>query len=95
VSVIWIKSCRGVLGAALLSLLVGFNLLVPAVPVASAAPVPTGLPTHFGLGLAAHPDATGIYGWMPDSAIPWDYAYQYLSGGVNTGGGWETWNSGG
>jgi hypothetical protein len=93
--VIWIKSWRGVLGAALLSLLVGFNLLVPAAPVASAAPVPTGLPTHFGLGLAAHPDATGIYGWMPDSAIPWDYAYQYLSGGVNTGGGWETWNSGG
>jgi len=32
---------------------------------------------------------------MPNSGIPWDYAYQYLSGGVNTGGGWETWNGSG
>jgi hypothetical protein len=89
------KWYRGLLGAALLSLLVSFNLLVPAAPAASAAAVPTGLPAHFGIGLAAHPDSTGIYGWMPDSGIPWDYAYQYLSGGVNTGSGWETWNSSG
>jgi hypothetical protein len=60
-----------------------------------AATVPSGLPGHFGIGLAAHPDGTGIYGWMPNSGIPWDYAYQYLSGGVNTGSGWETWNSSG
>ncbi len=32
---------------------------------------------------------------MPDSGIPWDYAYQYLTGGVNTNSGWETWNSDG
>ena len=32
---------------------------------------------------------------MPTSTIPWDYAYQYLSGGVNTNSGWETWNSSG
>ncbi len=57
--------------------------------------VPSGLPPHLGIGLAAHPDATGLYGWMPASRIPWDYAYQYLSGGVNTGGGWETWNADG
>jgi hypothetical protein len=62
---------------------------------ARAAGVPNGLPAHFGIGLAAHPDSTGIYGWMPDSGIPWDYAYQYLSGGVNTNSGWETWNSNG
>src|SRR6266511_4977579 len=31
-------------------------------------------------------------GWMPQSNVPWDYAYQYLAGGVNTGGGWRTWN---
>ncbi len=47
----------------------------------------------FGIGLAAHPDSTGINGWMPNSGVPWSYAYQYLSGGVNTGGGWETWNA--
>ncbi len=32
---------------------------------------------------------------MPDSGVPWDYAYQYLAGGVNTGQGWETWNPNG
>ena len=52
------------------------------------------LPKHLGIGLAAHPDESGIYGWMPRSGIPFDYAYQYLAGGVNTGGGWQTWNSG-
>jgi hypothetical protein len=30
---------------------------------------------------------------MSSSGVPWDYRYQYLSGGVNTGGGWSTWNS--
>ena len=33
--------------------------------------------------------------WMPQTDIPFDYRMQYLSGGVNTGGGWETWNSNG
>src|SRR5215813_11008324 len=41
------------------------------------------LPTHFAIGLGAANDANGIGGWMPDSKIPWDYAYQYLAGGVN------------
>ena len=30
---------------------------------------------------------------MTSSGVPWRYRYQYLSGGVNTGKGWETWNS--
>jgi hypothetical protein len=60
-----------------------------------AVGVPVGLPSHFGLGLGAAPDNTGLYGWMPQSGIPWDYAYQYLAGGANTGQGWETWNSSG
>jgi len=66
-----------------------------SVSVAHSATVATGLPSHFGIGLAAHADASGLYGWMPSSNIPWDYAYQYLSGGVNTGWGWETWNKSG
>ena len=41
------------------------------------------------------PDPTGIYGRMPKSHIPFDYAYQYLAGGVNTGQGWATWNADG
>ena len=56
------------------------------------AAVPAGLPPHLGVGLAGHPDATGIYGWMPNSGIPFDYAYQYLAAGVNTGSGWQAWN---
>lgn len=78
-----------------LAVLIGGRL--PAgrpVPVYASA-VPNGLPSHIGIGLAAEPDSTGIYGWMPNSNIPWDYAYQYLSAGVNTGSGWETWNTNG
>ncbi len=60
---------------------------------AHAASAPSGLPTHLGFGLAASPDSTGVQGWMPSSGVPWDYAYQYLSGGVNTGNGWEVWNA--
>jgi hypothetical protein len=58
---------------------------------AAAASVPTALPTHFGFGLDAADDSNGTGGWMPNSGIPWDYAYTYLTGGVNTGGAW--WNS--
>jgi hypothetical protein len=43
---------------------------------------------HF--GLASEP--TDI-GWMTGSGVPWRYRYAYLSAGVNTGAGWETWNS--
>jgi hypothetical protein len=62
---------------------------------ARSAGLPGGLPAHFGFGLSAPPDSAGIYGWMPDSNVPWDYAYQYLSAGVNTGHGWETWDANG
>jgi len=31
--------------------------------------------------------------WMTGSGVPWRYRYQYLAGGVNTGTGWETWDS--
>ena len=63
--------------------------------VVHAASAPQGLPSHFGIGLSAAPNSNGLDGWMPNSGIPWDYAYQYLSGGVNTNSGWETWNSNG
>ena len=29
--------------------------------------------------------------WMTGSGVPWRYRYQYLAGGVNTAGNWETW----
>jgi hypothetical protein len=42
------------------------------------------------LGLANDPSDLS---WMTSSGAPWDARYQYLSGGVNTGSGWATWNS--
>jgi hypothetical protein len=63
-----------------------------AVPHAARLPqgmaVPAGLPNHLGIGLAAGPGET----WMHDSGIPFDYSYQYLAGGANTGAGWRYWN---
>jgi hypothetical protein len=61
-------------------------------PAANSANGPQGLPDHLGIGLVASNDASGIAGWMPQSKVPWDYAYQYLAGGANTGQGWSTWN---
>jgi len=91
---------RGLLSTALLITTIAATPIISQAPRAvhaSTTPttIPGGLPTHLGIGLAAPPDTSGIYGWMPDSHIPWDYAYQYLSGGVNTGSGWETWNASG
>src|ERR687886_270008 len=77
----------------LLVLVVGSGPWWAGRPAAAArAAAPPGLPP-FGIGLAAHPDNTGIYDWMPSSGVPWSYAYQYLVGGVNTNVGWETWNA--
>ncbi len=88
-----IRSLRRLMTLAALPALLTGTILGSWQPGPARAAIPSGLPTHFGLGLGASPDNTGIYGWMPDSGIPWDYAYQYLAGGVNTGVGWETWNA--
>jgi hypothetical protein len=53
--------------------------------------LPAGLPNHFGFGVSAGQGDT----WMPQSGVAWDYRFQYLVGGVNTGSGWETWNTNG
>lgn len=79
----------------LAAVMTGGTLGKARAPEAHAAALPAGLPSHLGIGLSAPADTSGLYGWMPNSGIPWDYAYQYLAGGVNTGGGWETWNGGG
>ena len=55
-------------------------------PASAAAALPPGL--NFGLG-----NNPGDLGWMTTSGVPWRYRYAYLSAGVNTGNGWETWNS--
>jgi hypothetical protein len=50
-------------------------------------PIPAGMPTYFNFGLF-NSDVSG----MP-SNIPWDFRYEYLAGGVNTGNGWANWNT--
>jgi hypothetical protein len=60
-----------------------------ATPVhaAIASPLPA---NRLEFGLANDPSQIG---WMTSSGVPWKYRYQYLSAGVNTNTGWETWNS--
>ena len=69
----------------------GKDIAPPATtPPSSQMGAPEGLPEHFSLGLANSPTQLS---WMIDSGVPWDFRYQYLAGGVNTGNGWTTWNS--
>jgi hypothetical protein len=68
---------------------VGLLSPTPGQPAVSIT-VPEGLPQRLGLGLMNNPLQLD---WMTSSGIPWDYRYQYLTGGVNTGDGWTTWGS--
>lgn len=61
---------------------------VPATPSVGNKTVPSGLSAHFELGIANF-DTT----WPTSIPIPFGFRSQYLSGGVNTGSGWTTWNS--
>ncbi len=59
----------------------------------TAAHVPAGLPAHFSFGITDSPGGTGYLDAMrSQNGTAWDYRYQYLSAGVNTGNGWSTWN---
>ncbi len=59
--------------------------------------VPPNQPTgnnHFAFGLDSHPgDVDYMNDMRAKNGAAFDYRYQYLAGGVNTGNGWETWNS--
>jgi hypothetical protein len=79
----------GVAGAVVAALLpmavITAGAMTPTAAAATALPVDR---LHF--GLANQPSDLG---WMTSTGVPWRYRYQYLSGGVNTNSGWETWNS--
>ena len=77
-------------------------LPAPAAPQVAPLAAHAALPSdrlHF--GLANGPGTE--FNWMVATGIPWHYRYQYLAGGINTGGvagdpcganaGWQTWNS--
>src|SRR5438874_1323181 len=82
-----IRHCGGRLLIAIGLAAVGFGpLSSPARVNAAAAPLPAGL--NFGLG-----NNPSELGWMTSSGVPWKFRYAYLSAGVNTGQGWETWDT--
>jgi hypothetical protein len=65
-------------------------------PASGAAPalpaVPAGWPSnHLELGLADEPGGAAAL----RASAPFEFRYQYLAGGVNTGNGWATWNANG
>jgi hypothetical protein len=52
------------------------------------------MPDHFAFGLMNAPGDVALMNDMrATNGAAWDFRYQYLAGGVNTGQGWETWNS--
>ena len=56
--------------------------------------LPPGIPQHFSFGIMNSPGDTSVLdGMRAHNGTAWDFRYQYLAGGVNTGKGWETWNS--
>jgi hypothetical protein len=60
----------------------------------SARSLPRGLPDHFAFGAMSGPDGAAYLDSMRSAnGAAWDIRYQYLSGGVNTARGWETWNA--
>ena len=65
--------------------------LSPGTPVHLRPASSISLPAaHLQFGLGNEP---GDLAWMTSSGVPWTYRYAYLTSGVNTGHGWETWNS--
>jgi hypothetical protein len=58
---------------------------------AAQAPLPAGWPARLELGMADSPGGAAAM----RATAPFLFRYQYLAGGVNTGGGWATWNTNG
>ena len=66
------------------------SVLLSSAP-ALQAPLPAGWPARIELGMADSPGGAAAM----RATAPFLFRYQYLAGGVNTGGGWATWNPNG
>jgi hypothetical protein len=53
-------------------------------------PAPAALPPNLFIGLG---NADNDLSWLTGSGVPFQARYVFLSGGVNTGHGWSTWNT--
>jgi hypothetical protein len=80
------KRAATVLSSLLLSLTLSVLPIGPRTTLAAAPALPSDR-LHFGLA-----NGPADLGWMTSSGVPWRYRYQYLSAGVNTAVGWETWH---
>ncbi|HLG60730.1 MAG TPA: hypothetical protein VKY19_02285 [Ktedonosporobacter sp.] len=62
-------------------------------PVGGVGGIPAGFPRYFSFGVMNAPGAVAaLDGMRQTNGAAFTFRYQYLSGGVNTGHGWETWN---
>ncbi|MGE0600097.1 MAG: hypothetical protein AB7J35_09470 [Dehalococcoidia bacterium] len=68
----------------------GMFIPVPTAPASDLPPAPQGWPATFGLGLS---DAPGGGAGLAQEGF--QFRYQYLAGGANTGNGWQSWESNG
>src|SRR2546426_11639102 len=64
--------------------------ILASIATPSGAHATVTLPAGLNFGVGNNP---GDFSWMTSSGVPWRYRYCYLAGGVNTGSGWETWDS--
>src|SRR3954453_12510661 len=61
----------------------------PAAQAAALPPLPAGWPAaNLQLGVSASPNGAAAL----KARAAYQFRYQYLAGGVNTGNGWATWN---
>lgn len=57
--------------------------------------IPSGLPTYFSFGIISHMGETSLYDAMrTQNGTKFDFRFQWLTGGVNTGKDWTTWANG-
>ena len=66
-------------------------LLLLVVPAAADARLPRSWPKQLQIGVTSQPGTAADL----RRQAPFGVRYQYLAGGVNTGGGWATWNENG
>ena len=70
-----------------------FNSGAPPGPVPpGTGPIPAAFPRYFSFGVTSLPDTVSALDDMRTrNGAAYTFRYQYLTGGVNTGRGWETW----
>jgi len=66
-------------------------VLAGSTGTAKLPPLPAKWPHSLQIGVADDPNGAAAL----RKVAPFGFRYQYLAGGVNTGGGWATWNPGG